>query len=160
MFSPKNTLKKQLWIRSPCKISDPTTTSSGRTSKKNREKEKNQDLQAGICFDDGSNKKNFQNNFKLLYIFIPESMATIPSFYFSTQTNKQGECGERQPITQTNKLVHTPGPGPSSRSSPLRSDSGVSQQKQVKLILSDCRVLLANIVPDKTNDHNRVCKQL
>ena len=45
--------------------------------------------------------------------------------------------------------MHTPGPGPSSRSSPLRSDSGVSQQKQVKLILSDCRVLLANIVLER-----------
>jgi hypothetical protein len=34
----------------------------------------------------GQIKNNFQNNCTLLYIFIPESMATIPSFYFSRQT--------------------------------------------------------------------------
>ena len=55
-------------------------TPSGRMSKNPGEKEKNPDLQEGICFDDGSSKKNFQNNWKLLYIFIPES-DYYPSLY-------------------------------------------------------------------------------
>jgi hypothetical protein len=44
------------------------------------------DLQAGKCFKVSSKRKNFKINCKLMYMFIPESLATIPDKDKQTNT--------------------------------------------------------------------------